>query len=444
VPGELTSESVPDVPSPSTNPVGAVAAAVLAATAGVVATAVWGRALLRDGAELFVSAPPFAGSWEWRWPLGMWAVVVLAVSIVVLWPEVVRAARWGALLVGSLAVSLAWTAALASSAGGGVADPLLTRFEYLPYARRVGSPSQLLSHWVERLPDAPTHVQGHPPGTVLAFLGLDRLGVGDTAAGWIVLVLGASAAPAALIAMGHLAGRDTARRAAVFVGLAPAVVWAGTSVDGAVMGVVAWATAAVAIAVTAEERAVAVGSGLASGLLVGSVATATYGAPALVVPWAVLLVWALWRRRPVPVVAAAAGVLVPLLLLAAAGFDWVGGFEATRAAYRAGVASVRPSGYFAVANLAVLAVAAGPATVAGIVGLRDRRVWMLVGGAVIGALLADLSGLSKGEVERIWLPLVPFLVVGTAGLRGDVPRRAWLGAQLAVAVVLQAWLRSPW
>ena len=197
MPGELTSESVPDVPSPSTNPVGAVAAAVLAATAGVVATAVWGRALLRDGAELFVSAPPFAGSWEWRWPLGMWAVVVLAVSIVVLWPEVVRAARWGALLVGSLAVSLAWTAALASSAGGGVADPLLTRFEYLPYARRVGSPSQLLSHWVERLPDAPTHVQGHPPGTVLAFLGLDRLGVGDTAAGWIVLVLGASAAPAA-------------------------------------------------------------------------------------------------------------------------------------------------------------------------------------------------------------------------------------------------------
>lgn len=119
MPGELTSESVPDVPSPSTNPVGAVAAAVLAATAGVVATAVWGRALLRDGAELFVSAPPFAGSWEWRWPLGMWAVVVLAVSIVVLWPEVVRAARWGALLVGSLAVSLAWTAALASSAGVG-------------------------------------------------------------------------------------------------------------------------------------------------------------------------------------------------------------------------------------------------------------------------------------------------------------------------------------
>ena len=74
----------------------------------------------------------------------------------------------------------------------------------------------------------------------------------------------------------------------------------------------------------------------------------------------------------------------------------------------------------------------GPATVAGIVGLRDRRVWMLVGGAVLGALLADLSGFSKGEVERIWLPLVPFLVVGTAGLRGDVPRRAWLGAQLCL------------
>ena len=173
-------------------------------------------------------------------------------------------------------------------------------------------------------------------------------------------------------------------------------------------------------------------------------ATATYGAPALVVPWAVLLVWALWRRRPVPVVAAAAGVLVPLLLLPRpASTGWVGSRRPGPPTGQGWRRSAHP-GTFAVANLASPGGRGRAGDVAGIVGLRDRRVWMLVGGAVIGALLADLSGLSKGEVERIWLPLVPFLVVGTTpGLRGDVPGGPG-SAQLAVAVVLQAWLRSPW
>ena len=52
--------------------------------------------------------------------------------------------------------------------------------------------------------------------------------------------------------------------------------------------------------------------------------------------------------------------------------------------------------------------------------------------------------MSKGEVERIWLPLVPFLVLATSSIRGRTARRTFLAAQLAVAVLLQAWLRSPW
>jgi hypothetical protein len=39
--------------------------------------------------------------------------------------------------------------------------------------------------------------------------------------------------------------------------------------------------------------------------------------------------------------------------------------------------------------------------------LRDRQLWLLVGAALTAVLLADVSGLSKAEVERIWLPFAP-------------------------------------
>jgi hypothetical protein len=422
-----------------------VVAAVTIATAIVVVAVVWGRRLLDDGAELFLSAPPFAGEWTWRWPTGLWVAVPLAIAIAAWWPVAVERLRWPVLLVASTAVSCAWTAILAGSSGlEALSAPLTSRFEYLPFAREAPPAGELLRQWSERLPGAPTHVQGHPPGTVLGFMGLDRLGVGDLGVAAIVLLVGASAAAAALVALDRIAGRDAARCAAVFSGLAPAVVWAGTSVDGMAMGVAAWSVAAGAVAATAEDRRIAAGAGATAGLLAGALLTMTYGAPTLLGPLWALAVWTALRRRPWPIAAAVAGLVVPVGALALAGFDWAAGFAATHDAYRAGVASVRPGGYFLVANIAALAVAVGPATVAGVAGLRDRRAWLLVGGALAGVVVADLSGLSKGEVERIWLPLVPFLVVGTCSLRGREARRAWLAVQLGIAVVLQAWLRSPW
>jgi methylthioxylose transferase len=49
--------------------------------------------------------------------------------------------------------------------------------------------------------------------------------------------------------------------------------------------------------------------------------------------------------------------------------------------------------------------------------------------------------MSKGETERIWLHLVPWLLVATAALQR---RRGWLAAQLALALALQLGVRSPW
>jgi len=54
---------------------------------------------------------------------------------------------------------------------------------------------------------------------------------------------------------------------------------------------------------------------------------------------------------------------------------------------------------------------------------------------------ADLSGLSRGETERIWLIFVPWIGLAAAAL---ARRRAWLAAQLALALALQAGVRSPW
>jgi hypothetical protein len=89
-----------------------------------------------------------------------------------------------------------------------------------------------------------------------------------------------------------------------------------------------------------------------------------------------------------------------------------------------------------------LALAVGPAVVVGLV-LAIRR-WRdaasllpLVGLAIVVAV--DASLLSKGEVERIWLPFVPWLALAAPG-----HRRSWLALQAVVAVVLQAWLRSKW
>jgi hypothetical protein len=53
--------------------------------------------------------------------------------------------------------------------------------------------------------------------------------------------------------------------------------------------------------------------------------------------------------------------------------------------------------------------------------------------------VADLSQLARGEVERIWLPFVPWLALAAPG-----DRRGWLAVQVAVALALQSLLVSPW
>ena len=100
-------------------------------------------------------------------------------------------------------------------------------------------------------------------------------------------------------------------------------------------------------------------------------------------------------------------------------------------------------------NLGALLISAGPLVGAGVGHARGRlrRVprapAALVGAAVATVLIADLSGMSKSEVERIWLPFVPWLTVSLALLPAGW-RRWGLGLQLAAALVVQHLLYTSW
>jgi hypothetical protein len=110
-----------------------------------------------------------------------------------------------------------------------------------------------------------------------------------------------------------------------------------------------------------------------------------------------------------------------------------------------GIHFVRPYSYFIIDDPAAWALALGPAMAVAVVRLRDRKLWLLVGGAIAAAVLADVSGLSEGEVERIWLPFTVWVLVAGAALGpGRAAVRGWLAAQVLTALAIQATIATLW
>jgi hypothetical protein len=243
-----------------------------------------------------------------------------------------------------------------------------------------------------------------------------------------------------VVAARAVAGDGAARAAAPFLVLVPAAIWVASSADAFYLGVTAAGVALLAAAgSSARRRSDALAAG--AGLVLGGACFLSYGA-VLAAPIAAGV--ALAQRRWRPLLVAGVAALAVVAAAAAAGFWWLDGLTATRQAYFAGVASRRPYGYFLVADLAAFAIAVGPAAAVALTRLRPPAVtrtrWLVVG-ALLAVALADVSGLSKGEVERIWLPLVPWVLVATATLG---PRRGWLGLQAGAALALAAMVRTPW
>jgi hypothetical protein len=131
------------------------------------------------------------------------------------------------------------------------------------------------------------------------------------------------------------------------------------------------------------------------------------------------------------------------LAFAAAGFLWPAGVFATHAQWAADPGAARPYLYFLVANLAVLALLTGPAAAVGLT--RAGRavspgITLLVAAAMTAVLALDLSGVTRGEVERIWLPFAVWITLAAA----LAPTRRLLTLQAITGLLLQALVISPW
>ena len=400
--------------------------------------------LQAEGRNVRIQAGPLVGTFELRVSGRLLAALAIGAFVVFAGPRLAERVGWRTLLLASAAAAALWAVSLALVDGAqGLTSPLEARTEYLVDVVKVGSPGAFLSTFVDRIRDYSIHVQGHPPGMILALSGLDRIGLGG--AGWAAAMCiagGAAAVPAVLVSAREVAGEQIARRAAPFLVLTPAAIWIATSGDAFFMGVSAWAVALVVVATGRDGRR-SDAYALAGGLLFGASAFLSYG---LVLLAAVPAVVAWQRRRFRPLALAAVGAAPVFVAFAAAGFWWVAGLLATRERYFAGVGGRRPYLDFLVANAACLAIALGPAVAVALARLRDRRLWLLAGGALAVVGAAMISGMSKGEVERIWLPFAIWLLPAGAALAAFRYRATagWLGVQATTAIVVASVVKTSW
>ncbi|MEU9923256.1 hypothetical protein AB0H51_18510 [Streptomyces griseoluteus] len=431
----------------------AAAAAVLLVTAAVLV----GRHIQDAHHTLFVHWPPLFADWDPHLGPGTPAALILAAAGVAYGPTLAARLPWRALPWVAWAASAAWIVSLALVDGwhDGIATRLTTANEYLQVIGRFHDiPATLRGfdgHILAGVPgNWPAHVAGHPPAATLTFVLLDRIGLGGGGwAGTWCVVLGASASAAVLVAVRALADERLARRAAPFLVLAPAAVWMGSSADAYFAAVAAWALACLALALTRRSLPWAG----ASGLLAGLTGYLSYGLTLIALIGLAVLVLARadLRTRPLLVLPFLAGLAVAPVVFGLLGFNWWTAYHLLVTRYYQGVGGTRPYSYWIWANLACAAIITGPATAAALprtvgslVHRGDRpatRLALIVCAALAALLIADLSGMSKAETERIWLPFAVWLLAACALL----PRpRAWLAAQVALALLLNHLLLTGW
>jgi methylthioxylose transferase len=333
----------------------------------------------------------------------------------------------------------------------GVSQILGEAYEYLRTARRTTDLHATLQEYVGRIRIEagprhwPVHVAGHPPGALTFFVVLDRVGLGSGfGAGMVVTVLAATTAVAVLVSARVLDAETAARRAAPFLVLGPAAVWQSVSADAMFAATAAWGIACLALAATRRS----LGWSVLAGLLLGYSVMLSYGLVLLgVLAVAVLVVGRSWF----PLVPAGVAALLVVVVFAAFGFSYVEALPAIHDRYYEGVGGRRPWAYWMWGDLAALAFSAGPMAFAGVAQLATLRAWdpgartvaWLSGAGAAMVLLADLSQMSRGEVERIWLPFVPWLLLSCA-LLPEAWRRRGLAVQVVLALAVQHLLFTGW
>jgi methylthioxylose transferase len=440
----------------------------VAVGAGLVTAAVvlpslnWGvRARLDIGPERFdthAQSAPLFGTWEIHASWGTVPALLFAVAALVWGPQVAQRLSWRTLTLGSWALACGWAFALAMIDGWqrGFAGRLTRPEEYLSQVPSITDIPATVRTFSSRILDfAPnswiTHVSGHPPGALLTFVWLDRIGLhGGAWAGLLCLLVGSSATAAVVIAIRAVADEQTARLAAPFVAIAPTAIWVAVSADGYFAGVAAWGIALLAVAVHRQVRFPALVSA-AAGLLLGWCVFLSYGMALLGLPAAAVLVSARDFRAALRALGPATlTALAVAVTFAVAGFSWFDGYNLVQQRYWQGIAHDRPFQYWWWANLACVVCAIGLGSVAGVTrafdlaAIRRRSGFHLLLLAMLAAIAcADLSMLSKAEVERIWLPFTIWLTAAPA-LLPVRSHRMWLALNAAGALLVNTVLVTNW
>ncbi|MBO3744150.1 hypothetical protein J5X75_42330 [Actinoplanes sp. NEAU-H7] len=430
------------------------------------AATVTGAALYQLGRPVHASSPPLFAHWLPHAGPGTPAAVGVAVLVWRYGPDLAARWPWRTVLAASYMAALAWTLSLALVDGWqrGVAGRLTTEHEYLHEVPGITDIPATLAGFTARIldfqPDSwTTHVSAHPPGALLVFVWLDRAGLGG--GGWAAMLclLVAGLVGVAVPHTVRLLATDGAGRAvAPFAVLFPGAVWSGVSADGLFAGATAAGVALLAHGVVRGRAACS----MAGGVLLTFGCYLSYGLVLVAPIVVVVLILAGGRRRAAGW--AVVGAFPVVAAFTAAGFHWPTGYHLVIERYYQGIATDRPYAYWVWANLAVLAAAAGPAAavvvrrafVAGwrafVAGWRAGRpsrwdataaVWLLPIAATTAIVAADLSGYSKAEVERIWLPFGVWLMAGAALIPAP-DRRRWLAVQAMVALTVNHLLLTVW
>jgi hypothetical protein len=419
----------------------------LAAFAGVAtlitATHIWGVRLSR-ATRLGLGTPPLHAAWSPHWSSGVTTALGFGLVLLVVLPPLAATVDARQLAPMVSAIGASWAVVLAASVGlgrgliGGVVGP----HGFLPAVARVHSPVTFLHSFTAaaRAGTLPVHVTGHPPGFVLVLWLLARGGLrGPYWAAALCIAGGALALGFIVVTVRELVGEPAARAAAPFLVLSPAAVWIATTPDAFFAGIAAAAIALFALATSAQGRRHDTLAAFA-GVVFAAALMLSYGL-VLVAFAAVAIAWSRRAGRALAILAAT--TVATLLALAPFGFWWPAGLAATANAYSRGIASTRPYGYFVFANIAALVICAGPAVAVAVTWLRRNALGLFVGTVLVVIAMADVSGMSKGEVERIWLPFTLWLLPA-GGVFAS--RRGWtrtmLGVQLATAIALQALVRT--
>ncbi|HEX6077387.1 MAG TPA: hypothetical protein VFZ32_19290 [Micromonosporaceae bacterium] len=397
-------------------------------------------------ARVGTDSAPFLGRYAVRLSSAVLLPAVVAASVLLLaWRGVVERLPWNGVLALGYLASLCWVLGLALTDGvAGLTEPLRHPDGAWPAVADVGDdPYRWLVSFTSGTGDLSSHNRRRPPGATLLLWSLNRLGFDhDLALGLLVTAAGVATVPLVLQAVRNACGEVTARRYLPVLALAPYALWLNhpdvlTAPLGAAMIVAgAWATR--------HRGWLAVVGGLGSGVLLGVAAMFSYAAA-----WLGLSVICLYfaRRRPLLNVLTGIGVLAPVLLAQALGFNWVEGLVTAQLDYAQRVEPHRTGAWWAALSLAALLLATGPAVVASLRKLRNTPAWPVLVGAGVAVLFSVLAGFARGGVEHAWLAFFPWLTVAAVAPQRQagppVPSPLLLASAGALSAVILAVLLEP-